>query len=94
MGRGGDPKSSLFLFHNQEANQGLGQVWEVACGEGARTFQSLAGRRGEVETTSEGEKQPVASPTPNSPGARAHTHTHTQKTWCLIPLAIVPPPPT
>lgn len=54
-------KSSLLLFLNRQASQGLGQAWV-----GAGSFQGHAAGRGETEATSEGEKQAVASPAPST----------------------------
>lgn len=55
--------------------------------EGA--FQSLAGERGDAETTSAGGKWPVASPA-MPPPPRPDTHAETS---CLIPLAPGSPHP-
>lgn len=79
------PKSSLLFLHNQEANQALGWVWEMAGGRRLGPSRALQGAEMRQKPPVRGRSslRPAQPPAPQT-----HAHTHRQR---FIPLAVVAP---
>lgn len=84
--QGDDPNSPYLLFHDQEANQGLGRVWEVARWRGP--FRALQG--GEVMQKPQVRDRSGLEPAQHPPPPQ--THTQRLRVSSLWPW--LPPPPT